>query len=409
MFYLGACREFRRGLLCGLISTDGSICISNSKAKPQLLVNFSSTSFRLAREVRLLCMSLGIYASITPSVSTTSGTPAWTVSISTPDCKREDIFRGMCNTRKLAIFDSISVVDREDSTRGDGVVFPKCVSDILVEAIACPSLTKAERALETEDVKAKKRTLSTAMAVRKGAGDGVLTKIMAKQGLAEADRQLTVELSAYSKALESDDVETVRAGITATFPVRSKRTSPELRKQAVKISEDLYLKAKKGPALPQREAANAFMLEHGPYGYGPDAFQIAEFRRLVNSDVGWVKVTGVQRTGIKEDGYDLTVPGYETFANAEGMILSNTMSMHVPVSDKAVEEARTKMLPSANLFTATSMRDPGYTPKMEMTLGLYQLTREPSNKPVKRFANAQAAKIAYKRGEIAANDPIEIG
>jgi len=87
----------------------------------------------------------------------------------------------------------------------------------------------------------------------------------------------------------------------------------------------------------------------------------------------------------------------------------DTMSMHVPVSDKAVDEAKRKMLPSSNLFTATSMRDPGYTPKMEMTLGLYQLTREPSNKPVKKFANAREAKLAYKRGELAANDPIEIG
>ena len=83
-------------------------------------------------------------------------------------------------------------------------------------------------------------------------------------------------------------------------------------------------------------------------------------------------------------------------------------NFHVPVSDKAVEQAKSKMLPSVNLTSLTDLRSVRHSPSMEMTMGLYQLTREPSRKPVRVFANMAQAKAAYKAGEIAANDPVEI-
>jgi len=86
----------------------------------------------------------------------------------------------------------------------------------------------------------------------------------------------------------------------------------------------------------------------------------------------------------------------------------DTLNFHVPVTDKAVEEAIRKMMPSKNLFGTTGLTEPRYTPKMEFIMGLYHLTKKPSNKPVKVFPNVAAAKEAYRKGEIMGNDPIEI-
>lgn len=83
-------------------------------------------------------------------------------------------------------------------------------------------------------------------------------------------------------------------------------------------------------------------------------------------------------------------------------------NFHVPVSDKAVDQAKRKMLPSANLFSLTDLKSIRHSPSMEMTMGLYWLTRPAAGKPVRVFASTKAAKDAYRNGEIAANDPIEI-
>jgi DNA-directed RNA polymerase subunit beta' len=91
-------------------------------------------------------------------------------------------------------------------------------------------------------------------------------------------------------------------------------------------------------------------------------------------------------------------------ADADG----DQMNFHVPVSDKAVAEAKEKMLPSRNLFSLTDMRSVRHSPSMEMTMGLFQATQPASKKPVKVFKSVQAAKHAYNNGEIAINDPIEI-
>ena len=83
-------------------------------------------------------------------------------------------------------------------------------------------------------------------------------------------------------------------------------------------------------------------------------------------------------------------------------------NFHVPVSDKAVAQAKQKMLPSANLTSLTDLKSVRHSPSMEMTMGLYQLTREPSKAQVKVFRTSKEAKEAYRNGDIRANDPIEI-
>lgn len=99
-----------------------------------------------------------------------------------------------------------------------------------------------------------------------------------------------------------------------------------------------------------------------------------------NTDVTWDEVESVEKTGIREDGYDLTVPGYETFMNVDGVVLSNTMTAHIPITPEANEEAK-KMLPSANLFkpgTGTLM----IAPSQEAQVGLFYLSKTPQGRGV---------------------------
>ena len=84
------------------------------------------------------------------------------------------------------------------------------------------------------------------------------------------------------------------------------------------------------------------------------------------------------------------------------------MNVHVPSSDKAVEQALDKMLPSRNLTSMTDLRSPRHTPSKEQIIGLYNLTKGLSKKPVKRYPSVEAAKEAYRNGEIGPNDPIEV-
>ena len=83
-------------------------------------------------------------------------------------------------------------------------------------------------------------------------------------------------------------------------------------------------------------------------------------------------------------------------------------NFYVPVSDKAVQEAKDKMLPSSNLFKLTDLRTPSYQPSKEMLVGLYQMTRPPADRPPVVFRSVAEAKEAYANGLIGYNDPITI-
>lgn len=64
----------------------------------------------------------------------------------------------------------------------------------------------------------------------------------------------------------------------------------------------------------------------------------------------------IEDTGVYLDGYDLTVPGYETFINYSGVVLSNTMNVHVPALPEAQAEIKEKLLPSKQIFSPRDYR-----------------------------------------------------
>ena len=133
-------------------------------------------------------------------------------------------------------------------------------------------------------------------------------------------------------------------------------------------------------------------------------------RRIVdNVAVTWEPVVAVEKTGVTETGYDLTVPGYETFASADGVILSNTMNYHVPASDEARDEALAKLLPSRNLLSVKSFKADNFVPRQEYLAGLHAAsTKRDPLKTRRTFATTAAAVRAYYNGELDVDTPVEI-
>jgi DNA-directed RNA polymerase subunit beta' len=85
------------------------------------------------------------------------------------------------------------------------------------------------------------------------------------------------------------------------------------------------------------------------------------------------------------------------------------MAVHVPLSIKAQEEARTRMLSKYNLLSPAH-GDPIITPSQDIVLGCYYLTMvdEDSMGSGKQFASLDEAMLAYDRGIVDIQAPIRI-
>lgn len=149
-------------------------------------------------------------------------------------------------------------------------------------------------------------------------------------------------------------------------------------------------------------------------GYGLD---MLSDNAVAKAWIGFVNNTTIRWDVIEEYGkterpdvtYDMCVPSMQAFSVDGAYLTHNTVNMHVPSSDKAVQQAMDKMLPSENLTSLTDLKSPRHTPSKEQIFGLYALTKGVNaDKPPVVFNSVSEAKQAYARGEIGPNDPIEI-
>jgi DNA-directed RNA polymerase subunit beta len=122
--------------------------------------------------------------------------------------------------------------------------------------------------------------------------------------------------------------------------------------------------------------------------------------------VHFEKIIEHEITDAEEDGYDLTVPGYETFMSVDGVILSNTMSAYVPMMEDAVDEAR-KMFPSRNLFSPATHKVM-YQPSHEAQVGLFMMA-EVDKKTNLKFKSTKELEQAVKDGKLKVNDVAKVG
>ncbi len=91
------------------------------------------------------------------------------------------------------------------------------------------------------------------------------------------------------------------------------------------------------------------------------------------------------------------------------------MAVHLPLSDDAQHEAKTRMLSSLNIIRPSN-GDPIATPSQDIVLGAYYLTKIPhleealkDEKALRNFSDVDEVLIAFEFRQIKVNEPIRVG
>lgn len=436
VWYQFAGKDFILGLVNGLIATDGTVCVSNGKSKPQLQISFTSTSLRLVREFKRCCQLVGVKSAISFSKNTSGGNTAWICNVSTVDAKSVGLLSRCCHDRKRDVFDSATVSDAPEHSRNNVVPLPSGVAARLVKLVPAAKVSGVDLDALGEKEKARRlRYQATAINLRAHAGKGAVTRFLVRR-IAEIGKEIADNNMAafergrsvmenvsgrFSGLLENDnggnrrtwkveasvdEADAFAAMIASVKPSECSSWQVDVRS----ISTSLSIVRRKGfVTWDQLSNLKAFFDKYPtPNSELRDSDDLSALVALAESNVSWVGIKSVEKTGKVEIGYDLTVPGPDTFMSDDGIVLSNTVNIHVPASEKAAKQALDKMLPSKNLYSLTDMQAMRYKPEKEQISGLWALTRGSTRKPVRHFGSKSEAIAAYRNGEIGPNDPVEI-
>ena len=140
----------------------------------------------------------------------------------------------------------------------------------------------------------------------------------------------------------------------------------------------------------------------------------------VSNDLTFYRILDIQYTDKYEDGYDLTVAdGSQTFLSHNGIVLSNTINIHIPSLPEAQDDLRKKLLPSRQIYgirnvpkksesgEPQSQEEVVNKLKQDLILGLYGPNKRKS-KHKWLFATEQDALKAIKSGKVGLSDEVEI-
>lgn len=412
-WFASAPREFLIGLANGLIATDGTICVSHGKAKDQLAISYTSTSLRLCREFKVLLRMLGVNSTISYSKETCGGNDAWLLGISTVDSKRINLFDRLCHTRKRDIFLNTEVAINSNTVKGEYIPFPKCVSDVIFKWFSRPNIEASMRKAGGPEFEYRKYGQSLYTMAYDGSRNGFVTKSFARNFVKYIGER-------YSRYFSSNElVLSFYNNLDSNTELTQDMVNPvfaALIHNKVFIDADAYREAmailrrrvKIGKSCTNLVAAiKAVILSDTQITGLMNEPVFMDWLRIINDDYNWAIVEKVEKTGVCIEGYDLTVPGFETFTTDTGVVLSNTMTYYVPVTEAAVKEAYEKMLPSKNLLGARDFKA-HYLPQEEYILGAW-LASQDGKGPVKHvFKTKEDAIKAYRLGKIDLNDNIQI-
>lgn len=160
-------------------------------------------------------------------------------------------------------------------------------------------------------------------------------------------------------------------------------------------------KAKKfGYDLFTRDRAQQYaklIMEHIP-GYKDDPALLTVVNAAMDDTVAWVRYKSVEDAPT-ETVYDIGVPGAKVFALESGMIVYDTINVHVPSSPAAVKEALDVMMASKTPFSDRSEGKLVPLPKQEQVLGLYTAATAPTTQKFD-FLSEQDAIAAIRQGKV---------
>jgi DNA-directed RNA polymerase beta' subunit len=186
------------------------------------------------------------------------------------------------------------------------------------------------------------------------------------------------------------DIDTVGIPENQAFSVYSKFIVRRLKRKGMAIREALrHVEDRSDLArdvLRQEMDARPVFINRAPVLH---RFGIMAFRpQLVKGDVLQVS--------------PLVVKGFN--ADFDG----DAMQFHVPTTDEAVKEAYDRMLPSRNLLSPADFKSPVHVPGQEYLGGMYHASTARSQRRPSVYRNKKDVVAAYRRGDIRADDAVEI-
>jgi len=171
----------------------------------------------------------------------------------------------------------------------------------------------------------------------------------------------------------------------------------------------VWQSVKKGLPLTKLLATKVFKLDL-------DLFETSEFwakwkEMVLDDSIDWEVVKTVTPLPEITEAYDLTIPPAYTMVTEAGFVVYDTMSVHLPVTDKGIEDAK-KMMPSELMYSDKKKGDLLYAPTQEPILGLYKATvnlDKPRTGKMHKYNNVKAAWDDYHAGKLKMTDVVEIG
>ena len=149
--------------------------------------------------------------------------------------------------------------------------------------------------------------------------------------------------------------------------------------------------------------------ENGALVQISDVAKVNPANPYLNLPYVWDEVTSVEEVDREEITYDFTVPEFPLFI-ANGILVYDTMQLHVPATEEARLEALEKMTPSHNLFSPRNM-GPMMLPQQESVFGLFAATKTlPTFDKSTRFTPVQNVKQLHENirmGMIKPDAPVQ--
>lgn len=131
------------------------------------------------------------------------------------------------------------------------------------------------------------------------------------------------------------------------------------------------------------------------------------FKNFFKDEITFIPIKSIINTLQKEDGYDLTVPNSDTFTSFNGIVLSNTINVHVPALPEAIQDTKNKLMPSKQVFSIRDNSKIANPLKQDLIVSLYSKNKEAPNKRY-LFKTKKEAIQAIKSGKVKFNDEVEI-
>lgn len=310
-------KEALLGLLCGLITGDGSISINRSKTKPQLIVNIATSSEKLRDDIIWLgsCLGFNMTYSITKATENRVQThDSYTIPVSTPVLRRyiDKLFFAGIYDKELEMLKTVKENNKD--------IVP--VSYNVAKVIY--ALTDEQR------------------------------KDITKYAIATVKSQANKSKCKYTSVIRANAERYVSV---LRSHVLNKELADDLRKEL-----ELFC-------------------------------TIVE-----DTTTGWEKIKSVTEVPT-ETVYDIAVPETKVFSLSNGLIVFDTINVHVPSSDEAVEEAYEKLMPSKDPFSDRMEGKIVPLPKQEQIMGLYSASISNDNRTYD-FDTEEEALDAIKKGKV---------